>query len=64
MEETDYRTKRALCESVKYIPEVYMQETFVKLLDVYDMNAKEFLAETLTSVPNYHNHPEWFDKII
>ena len=64
MEETDYRTKRALCESVKYIPEVYMQETFVKLLDVCDMNAKEFLAETLTSVPNYHNHPEWFDKII
>ena len=28
------------------------------------MNAKEFLAETLTSVPGYYNNPEWFDKII
>ena len=64
MEEENYVVKRALCESVRYVPEVFMKEMFVKLLDVQDMNAKEFLAETLTSVPGYYNNPEWFDKII
>ena len=28
------------------------------------MNAKEFLAEIITSIPNYHLHPEWFEKIM
>ena len=64
MEENDIRVKRALCESVKFIPEVFKKETFEKLLDVQDMNAKEFLAETLTSVPDYYKHTEWFDRII
>lgn len=64
MEETNVRVKRALCESVKYIPDSLKEETFVNLLDVQDMNAKEFLAETLTSIPNYYKNPEWFDRII
>ncbi len=64
MEIDDIRVKRALCESVKFLPEKFMAPTFVSLLDVQDMNAKEFLAETLTSIPGYHCNPEWFDKII
>lgn len=64
MEIQDVRVKRALCESVKYLPEKIMANTFEKLLNVYDMNAKEFLAETLTSIPRYNVHPEWFDKIL
>ncbi len=64
MDESDIRIRRSLCESVKYLPENLMKETFVKLLDIPDMNGKEFLAETLTSIPGYHLNPEWFDKII
>ena len=63
MEIDDIRVKRALCESVKFLPENFLAPTFIKLLGVQDMNAKEFLAETLTSIPGYNNHPEWFDLI-
>lgn len=57
------RVKRALCESVRYMPEKLMYETFERLADVHDMNSKEFLAETLTSVPYYSSNPDWFDRI-
>ena len=63
MEIDDVKVKRALCESVKFMPEKLMKETFVKLLEEQDANAKEFLAETLTLIPYYHNYPEWFDQI-
>ena len=38
--------------------------TFEKLLNVDDMNAKEFLAESITSVPYFHLHKDWFDKLV
>lgn len=64
MEIDDRRIKRALAESVKFMPDKLKVETFEHLLEVFDMNTKEFLAETITSIPNYHRHPEYFDKII
>ena len=59
----DVRVQRALCESVKFLPEKQMVSTFKKLLEIQDANAKEFLAESLTQIPHYNTNPEWFDKI-
>ena len=64
MEINDRRVKRALAESVKFMPDKLKVESFVELLEVMDMNTKEFLAETITTIPNYHKHPEWFEKLI
>ena len=64
MELDHKRVKRALAESVKFMPEKLKKEIFVQLLEVDDMNTKEFLAETITSIPNYHQHQEWFDRLI
>ena len=64
MEIDDKRVKRALAESVKFMPDKLKIESFERLLEVHDMNTKEFLAETITSIPNYHRHPEYFNKII
>ena len=64
MENDDRRIKRALAESVKFMHDKLKVETFEQLLEVHDMNTKEFLAETITSIPNYHKHPEYFDKLI
>lgn len=63
MDVESVRVRRALCESVKFMPEKLMRETFIRLLDETDQNAKEFLAETLTSIPGYSSNWDWFDKI-
>lgn len=64
MEIDDRRVKRALAESVKFMDDKLKVKAFVELLKVLDMNTKEFLAETITSIPNYHQHPEWFEELI
>ena len=63
LEIDDIRVQRALCESVKFLPEKFMIPTYEKLLEVQDANAKEFLAESLTQIPRYNTNPHWFDKI-
>lgn len=60
----DFRVQRALCESVRFIPDNLKVANFVRLLEVQDQNAKENLAEALIYIPNYEkNHKEWIEKL-
>ena len=62
-EEKHVIIKRSLCESIRFLPDEMMPKLFVKLLNVKDMNAKEYLAETLPFVKGFSSHPEWFEQI-
>ncbi|MBP3925408.1 hypothetical protein J6E39_09260 [bacterium] len=64
MEIDDFRVKRAMAESVKFLPKEFEKKTFEGLLDINDNNTKEFLAETITSIPGYQNHKDWLLKIL
>lgn len=64
MEIDDFRIKRAMAESVKFLPKEFETKTFESLLDINDNNTKEFLAETITSISGYQNHKDWLLKIL
>lgn len=60
----DIRVKTALCESVSYVDDSLRAKLFEALLPLKDHVAKEFLAQNITSVPGYANHPDWLPRLL
>ncbi len=56
--------KRELCETIKFLPENLAKETFEKLVGIKDMNAKEILAESMTSIPRFYTHIDWLEMLL
>ena len=64
MEVENPRVKRALCESVRFMPRGTQVPVLEKLLKIKDMNSKEFLAENIFSVPDFYVHKEWLVQLL
>ena len=60
----DVQVTTGLCESVRFIAPDLRASLFEKLLDSKDKVAKEFLAENITTVKNYAQHPEWVVRLL
>ncbi len=64
MEVDNPRVKRALCESLRFMPTKVQVPVLEELLKVKDMNSKEFLAENIITVPGYYRHLEWLEQLL
>ncbi len=64
MEINDHRVQRALCEVVGEFPSDLRKFVFTQLLSLEDMNAKEFLADSLFSMYNFENRTDWLKRIL
>lgn len=60
----DVQVTTGLCESVRFIDADLRASLFEKLLESKDKVAKEFLAENITTVKNYAQHPEWVTRLL
>ena len=54
----------ALAESVSQVNEEFRAELFEKLLSSKDHVTKEFLAESITSVPSYTIYRDWVPRLL
>ncbi|MBP3821658.1 hypothetical protein J6G99_08465 [bacterium] len=64
LEINDPRVQRSLCEIVSDLPSDIRTNVFRQLLDVTDLNAKEFLAESFINLPGFENKIDWLKKIL
>lgn len=60
----DVQVTTGLCESVRFIDPDLRAGLFDRLLESKDKVAKEFLAENITTVKNYAQHPEWVERLL
>lgn len=66
LEIEDFRVKRALAEMIPELSEHkdLVFDLFADLLDVQDNNTKEFLAEGITYVQGFMQHPDWVSTLL
>ncbi len=64
LEVEDPRVQRSMCEVVGDLPIEFRRETFQRLLEVKDMNAKEFLAESFSSLPNFELRIDYLKQLL
>lgn len=58
------QVRTGLCEVVQFINEDLRVPLYEKLLDTKDKVAKEFLAESLTSISGYKQSTDWVPRIL